>query len=863
MRARLRPSGQPHLALLVVVAVAATLLAAGLAATRGEGGEELRREAELPPSAWYGFVGAPPVPVPVGQRVIVVLDVPSLAQRVAAAGGRAPEMQHRRWTAAVFAAQRQLVADLAEKGIRVRPDYQYARVISGFSAALDARAVAVLERTRGVAGVYPVRVAYPAQATGRFGRTQSSAPVRLPGATGRGVTIALLDTGVERTHRFVNGRVRPGIDVLAADGSPADAESRPGDPRDVERHGTQLAGILVGGAPDSPVAAHGLAPGARVLPIRVAGWQPDARGGWTVYGRTDQLIAGLERAVDPNADLDAHDAARIAVVGVVQPYAAFSDSPDAAAVEGALALDTLVVTPAGNDGPAGPRYGSIAGPGASAAALTVGAAEQRGSGRMAAVALRVGLDTVFDGVVPLAGDFAADEPLSLALAAPLEQPAAAGSPQSEATLVSFFDDRGFSVVAGRAALVPAGAAPERAAAAAVDAGARAVVLYGGRVPSGALDLGRTAAVPVVGVPELAGRSLLEAVRRGSGPRVTLAPAGAAAIEGGVAPFSSRGLAFDGRLKPDVVAPGVALLTSEPGENEDASPRYTTLSGASAAAGVAGAAAALLAEARPDLDAAELKGALVGAARPLAGEARTAQGAGLLDVGAAAASELAAEPSTLAFHRSRTSMWREGQSFVVRNVSTRPLRVSLHASVDGEPEGVSLRVYPARFRLKPRRAARVYIDARAHRGASEEVLSGAVEIRAAGVVALRVPWAASPAAREQGLVTAVGLTKERFEPSDRAPSVLAFTAGRLVRSEGHYEVQAVGRLDLEVRRVGAKESLGLLARLRHLLPGRYAFGLTGRGPGGKVLRPGRYELRLIAYPTGADPPTRRTLRFTVT
>ena len=76
------------------------------------------------------------------------------------------------------------------------------------------------------------------------------------------------------------------------------------------------------------------------------------------------------------------------------------------------------------------------------------------------------------------------------------------------------------------------------------------------------------------------------------------------------------------------------------------------------------------------------------------------------------------------------------------------------------------------------------------------------------------------------------------------------------------MQAVLRLDLELSRAGSGESLGLLARLRHLLPGQYAFGLTGRGPAGRALPPGRYVLRLRAYPTGSGPPTRRTLRFTV-
>src|SRR4029434_863012 len=101
---------------------------------------------------------------------------------------------------------------------------------------------------------------------------------------------------------------------------------------------------------------------ATVLPIRVGGWQRDVAGRWAVYSRTDQLIAGLERAVDPDGDGNAHDAARIAVVGFAEPYAAFADSPSSRAVAGALALDTLVVAPAGNERAAGPRYARTPGP---------------------------------------------------------------------------------------------------------------------------------------------------------------------------------------------------------------------------------------------------------------------------------------------------------------------------------------------------------------------------------------------------------------------------------------------------------------------------------------------------------------------
>jgi hypothetical protein len=59
-----------------------------------------------------------------------------------------------------------------------------------------------------------------------------------------------------------------------------------------------------------------------------------------------------------------------------------------------------------------------------------------------------------------------------------------------------------------------------------------------------------------------------------------------------------------------------------------------------------------------------------------------------------------------------------------------------------------------------------------------------------------------------------------------------------------------------------DDLGLLARLRDLLPGRYAFGLTGRGPGGNVLPKGVYTLRLVAVPTDDSKATRRSVTFRI-
>jgi subtilisin family serine protease len=248
--------------------------------------------------------------------MIVVLKAPSLAERVARAGGRASDAQERQWTAAAVAAQKQVLATLAQHGIQVRVDQTFSRVINGFSAALDAEAVALLEREPEVAGAYPVRVAYPAAvsserlAKDELARGAAHRPeISLPGFDGRGVTVALLDTGVDSTQPFLRGRVAEGINVLADNDFTAGAATKPDDATRLERHGTEMAGLLVGDG--GPHGLTGVAPGATVLPIRVAGWQNDISGGYAIYARTDQLIAGLERAVDPNQDGDAHDAARV------------------------------------------------------------------------------------------------------------------------------------------------------------------------------------------------------------------------------------------------------------------------------------------------------------------------------------------------------------------------------------------------------------------------------------------------------------------------------------------------------------------------------------------------------------------------
>ena len=107
----------------------------------------------------------------------------------------------------------------------------------------------------------------------------------------------------------------------------------------------------------------------------------------------------------------------------------------------------------------------------------------------------------------------------------------------------------------------------------------------------------------------------------------------------IAFFSSRGPTSDLRLKPDVVAPGVAIRSTARGDG------YTVLSGTSMATPHVAGAAALILHAHPDWDPAKVKAALMNHALPLEGRLLWEQGAGRIRLPeSVGATLLAMEPS---------------------------------------------------------------------------------------------------------------------------------------------------------------------------------------------------------------------------
>ncbi len=178
-------------------------------------------------------------------------------------------------------------------------------------------------------------------------------------ATGAGITVAIVDSGVDARNPHLSGVVIGGVN-LVGDGERADGMS------DATGHGTAIAGQIAA----QPVAGSGvvgLAPDARLLSVRVfrSDQQQDVDKG---FGPTSERLAdGIHWAADNGAD----------IINVSLSQTA--DSPELrAAVEHAAAVGALVVASGGNrasdeDAPDGARY-----PAAYEQALGVSAADPSG-----------------------------------------------------------------------------------------------------------------------------------------------------------------------------------------------------------------------------------------------------------------------------------------------------------------------------------------------------------------------------------------------------------------------------------------------------------------------------------------------------
>jgi serine protease AprX len=168
------------------------------------------------------------------------------------------------------------------------------------------------------------------------------------GDTGQGVTVAVIDTGIDDLPDFA-GRLIGGVDLSGGN-----------DPfQDGYGHGTFVAGLIAGDGAPSGGQYEGEAPGADLVSIKVAG-----PNGVTDLGT---LIQGLQWAVSNRL------AYNIRVLNMslgFQPFESTVVNPLDQAVQAAWDSGIAVVASAGN---AGPSNGTILSPGDDPLVITVGA----------------------------------------------------------------------------------------------------------------------------------------------------------------------------------------------------------------------------------------------------------------------------------------------------------------------------------------------------------------------------------------------------------------------------------------------------------------------------------------------------------
>ncbi|MFJ9565236.1 S8 family serine peptidase [Streptomyces fuscichromogenes] len=180
--------------------------------------------------------------------------------------------------------------------------------------------------------------------------TQGTAQIHAPeawkaGFDGKGVKVAVLDSGIDATHADVKNTVAVAKDFTGESSTD-----------DKAGHGTHVASTIVGSGALSEGRYKGVAPGARLLVGRVLGEQNSGQESW--------IVAGMQWAVGQGAKVVNMSLGSTDTAGV--------DPVEKAVDDLSASSGALFVVAAGNDGPGG---GTVNSPGAASAALAVAAAD--------------------------------------------------------------------------------------------------------------------------------------------------------------------------------------------------------------------------------------------------------------------------------------------------------------------------------------------------------------------------------------------------------------------------------------------------------------------------------------------------------
>lgn len=471
---------------------------------------------------------------------------------------------------------------------------------------------------------------------------------------GEGVKIGVIDTGIDYTHAdfggsgdpanyaandknvvepgtFPTAKVRGGFDFAGATYDADDPTSVPepdGDPLDGNGHGTHVAGTAAGiGVPGS--VGPGVAPGADLYALKVFGDEA---------GSTDLTSLAIEWAMDPNGDGDMSDHLDVINMSLGSPFGEPAD-PSAISTNNAAALGIIVATSAGNEGNMPYITGA---PGVASSAISTAANNPGG---------RIYARFTVTAPESLAGVYPSLEgagPVTFAQSGPIAGRLITADPLNGCAALT-----NAAQVSGNIVLIVRGVCGFiDKYHAAQDAGARAIVVYNDGADPTRVDpivmggLDDTVTIPGLMISNTIGAQLAAS----SDAAVAVDTAPNPEIDDQIATFSSRGPGHGGStFKPDLTAPGVAIISAGVASGTGSA----NLQGTSMAAPHTAGAAALLRQKYPNLNQGAIKALLQNAtvdANPSGDTHLMRQGVGVLRVDRAAALTSYAAPAGVSFGR---------------------------------------------------------------------------------------------------------------------------------------------------------------------------------------------------------------------
>ncbi|MED3571238.1 S8 family serine peptidase [Cytobacillus praedii] len=462
--------------------------------------------------------------------------------------------------------------------------------------------------------------------------------------TGKGVKVGIIDTGIDYTHPDLRVNYGGGHDLVDGDDDPMETNAAEGEGT---LHGTHVAGIIAANG-----KIQGVAPEATIIAYRALG-----PGG---SGTTEQVIAAIDQAIKDKVDI-----LNLSLGNNVNG----PDLPISMALNKAVEKGITAVTSSGNSGP---NHWTVGSPGTASKAISVGASTP----------------SIHIPLLEVSGQKLRLEPLQGSVDWEFNQ-------SHEMVYGGLGKKEELKDVKGKIVLVERGELTfTEKGLNAFEAGAKAVVIYNNTKGNFFGNLERELPIPVTALSKKNGEQL----RKKLSKERIFARTYIIEEKDVLADFSSRGpVTSTWEIKPDIVAPGVAINSTVPGG-------YLPLQGTSMAAPHVAGASALIKQAHPDWGPEKIKAALMNTAKPLLNKKgkpyRTyEQGAGRIQMEKALKSNSLVMPASLQFGKFQLAdrMHEHNGYLSVENISDSSLSYSF--SIPHAENGLSWTL-PFSFYLKP-------------------------------------------------------------------------------------------------------------------------------------------------------------------